>query len=386
MATPETTMPPQPEEPPRSTRTAVYEKDRVGDILRRVREHRGEDIESISDYLRIRPSFLIALENSHYDELPADAYVIGFLRTYALYLGLDGRGAIDQYRREMAGRRRKPQLSMPQPMSEGRTPTAAVLIGAAVLCLLIYGLWYGLATPDREIIEKPLELPQPTAEETSTPASEALAATPAGDLLLETTTGASETVSSLAAQQEVKQEEKAPEKNASKEEPKKDAPKEEVKKPEPQPAAAPEKPAEKPDGASQPIAEKQQEPPKPQSYGEAGKTRMVVRAEEESWVLITDSKGVTVFERVLKPGETYNVPAAKGLNLTAGNASGIVLSLDGKPLPRLSNQGRVVRGIPLDPDKAKNKESRKESKEDEKKPSSSETSPDKPTTSETPSD
>lgn len=340
--------PPEETASPPPPRPVIQERDRVGDILRRVREHRGEDLESISDYLRIRPSFLFALENSRYDELPADAYVIGFLRTYALYLGLDGRGAIDQYRREMAGRRKKPQLSMPQPMSEGRTPTIAVLIGAAVVCLLIYGLWYGLATPDREIIEKPLELPQTAAQaEGSSPASEALAATAAGDLLLETTTGASEAVSALAAQQEPKQESKATEKQEAKPEtkaPAKEEPKkEEAKKEEPKKQEIPE---------SQPQTTT--EPPKPQTFGETGgKSRVSIKAEAESWIMVTDSKGVTVFERTLKPGEVYHVPSGKGLSLTTGNAAGVTLTLDGAALPKIGKTDRVMRGVSLDPDKMK---------------------------------
>ena len=59
-------------------RQATLDLDRIGDILKRVRVQRGEELEAISEYLRIRPSYLMALEENHYEELPADAYVIGF--------------------------------------------------------------------------------------------------------------------------------------------------------------------------------------------------------------------------------------------------------------------------------------------------------------------
>lgn len=310
---------------PRST-TPVH-GDRIGDILRRVREHRGEDIESISDYLRIRPSFLVALENSRYDEIPADTYVIGFLRTYALYLGLDGKGAIEQYRREMAGRRRAPQLSMPQPMSEGRIPTLAVLIAASVICVVVYGLWYGLSTPDREVIAQPVPLPATTAAEEPSPAAEAIAATPAGDLLLATTTGANVAISSLAA----------------------------TATPPAEQTAQPEQPPQQ----TEPLAEAAQnpqtpnEPEEPRSFGAKGKTRIVIKAEKESWVLITDNLGTTVFDRTLKPGETYSVPPGRDLRLTTGNAGGLLVTLDGAPLPKLKGSGQVVRDIVLTPDKLK---------------------------------
>jgi len=311
-----------------TARVPVHEQDRIGDILRRVREHREEELEEISDYLRIRPSFLFALENSRYEDLPADAYVIGFLRTYALYLGLDGKGAIDQYRREMAGRRRKPQLSMPQPMSEGRTPTIAILVGAAIACLFIYGLWYGLSTPEREIIEKPLPLPASIAEPAApTPASEALAATTAGDLLLQTTSGASETVSTLAATAATKEEEAAATADAAAQ------------------TAAAEKKVEP---AAEPAPNNE-----PQRFGKTGKTRLVIKADKESWILITDNKGVTIFDRTLKPGESYGLLTGKGYFLTTGNAAGLILIQDDIDLPRFTGSGRVVRGINLDPDKLK---------------------------------
>ena len=133
--------------------------DRIGDTLRAARGARGDDLYHIAEYLCIKPAFLIALENSRYDELPADAYVIGFLRTYANFLGVDGKQAVDRYRYEMAGRRRKPVLSMPIPVSEGRAPTGILMVGATVAVLLIYALWYGLSSSNRAEVNTPPALP-----------------------------------------------------------------------------------------------------------------------------------------------------------------------------------------------------------------------------------
>ena len=55
--------------------------ERIGDTLRKARTDKNDDLYLIAEYLCIKPAFLIALENSRYDEFPADAYVIGFLRT-----------------------------------------------------------------------------------------------------------------------------------------------------------------------------------------------------------------------------------------------------------------------------------------------------------------
>ncbi|MDP9128629.1 MAG: DUF4115 domain-containing protein, partial [Pseudomonadota bacterium] len=72
-------------------------------------------------------------------------------------------------------------------------------------------------------------------------------------------------------------------------------------------------------------------------------------ADQSSWVMITDSKGGTVFDRVLKPGEEFRVPDVAGLKLTTGNGGGITLTLDGADLPRLSNSSSgILRDISLD--------------------------------------
>lgn len=180
------TVPPAPVLPPqpREREVRTMQTERIGDILRRAREKRGDDLQQIADYLCIRRSFLVALENSNYEEFPADAYVIGFLRSYANLLGLDGKEAIDRYRGEMAGRRKKPVLFMPTPVTEGRTPSALIMIGAAVAALLIYIVWYGLSSSDRATVNTPPPLPTTTTstETTSTaavvlpPPSEAIAA------------------------------------------------------------------------------------------------------------------------------------------------------------------------------------------------------------------
>ncbi|MFA6280832.1 MAG: RodZ domain-containing protein [Bdellovibrionales bacterium] len=337
------------------SRPIVGEGQRIGDILRRVREHRDEDIESISDYLRIRPSYLVALENSQYEALPADAYVIGFLRTYALYLGLDGRGAIDQYRREMVGRRRKPQLSMPQPMSEGQVPTIALMIGAALAALLVYGLWYGLSTPDKAIVEQPLPLPKTTQEispqETTAPPQEPSAAVPL------------QGITPIVIQPN---EPKAGEKPTAPEDKDKPKTKNSVSPPQVQPVSTvttpPSKKGEGDKKDTTPVKPTQTEPTPPPAATPVtpevkteatGKAPLTLRADKESWVLITDSKGVTIFDRTMKAGETYTVPAGKGLSLTTGNADGIVFSAGGSDLPKLHTTGRVVRAIPLDADKLK---------------------------------
>lgn len=52
----------------------------------------------------------------------------------------------------------------------------------------------------------------------------------------------------------------------------------------------------------------------------------------------------------MKQGESYNVPNQPGLTLVVGNAGGLDLTVDGAPVPKLGDTGRVVRNVSLDPD------------------------------------
>ena len=75
-------------------------RETIGDILRGARINSGRSIEEISDYLRIKPQYLKALEEDEFNSLPGSAYVIGFIKSYATYLGLDVNNIITQYKQE----------------------------------------------------------------------------------------------------------------------------------------------------------------------------------------------------------------------------------------------------------------------------------------------
>jgi len=297
--------------------------ERLGDLLRRVREERGDDIQQIADYLCIRRGFLVALENNRYDEFPADAYVIGFLRSYANYLGVDSKDAIDRYRNEMAGRRKRPTLQIPTPITEGRTPSTLLMVGAAIAAFLIYALWYAISSSDRATVTTPPALPSASA-----PASEAAineAATnpiPVASVVMPppadtTTTSPGITLSS--------------------------------------PAPAPTNAASPPTTTTPPSAPPAEavSPANPTSANAAAPkdSLLTIRAEQSAWVMVSDRSGHALFDHVMKPGETYSVPKTPGLSLTTGNGSGIVLTMDGVDLPRLSTgSSHVLRNIPLDKD------------------------------------
>jgi cytoskeleton protein RodZ len=69
----------------------------IGSSLRSAREQRKLDLADVARTTHIRERYLQALEDERFDALPGEAYVKGFLRTYADQLGLDGQQFVEEY-------------------------------------------------------------------------------------------------------------------------------------------------------------------------------------------------------------------------------------------------------------------------------------------------
>ncbi len=70
----------------------------IGEQLKAARERNGLDLDRVSDDTNIAKRFLSALEEENFTVFPGDPYVIGFLRNYAEYLGLDARELISAFK------------------------------------------------------------------------------------------------------------------------------------------------------------------------------------------------------------------------------------------------------------------------------------------------
>jgi cytoskeleton protein RodZ len=74
----------------------------IGGSLREARLKRNLTPADVQKAIRIRDRYLQALEDERWELLPGDAYVKGFLRTYADYLGLDGSLYVEEYNSRFA--------------------------------------------------------------------------------------------------------------------------------------------------------------------------------------------------------------------------------------------------------------------------------------------
>lgn len=72
----------------------------LGARLRQARESQGLSLAQASSDTRILQASLVALEEGAYQRLPGDVVIRGFIRNYANYLGLSADELIELYRRE----------------------------------------------------------------------------------------------------------------------------------------------------------------------------------------------------------------------------------------------------------------------------------------------
>ena len=292
---------------------------RLGANLRAERLARGISLEQISADTRISMNMLRAIEDGNTGQLPAPVLVKGFLRAYAKKIGLDPEALVVQYQ-ELTEEMDERQDAMEKfhrrlrPKSSSRKGLIFVL-GLGLLLGLTLLLW-----PSKHMqqgFQSPTSGEQTATTETSPK------------------TAKKESFSETGQDQpgEVSQQNlDLPKTPTDQETARLDL----TAEPPPSPPSESEVSAMW-EGSVSPTAEYQ-----PQT--KILSPRYVLRAEtvETTWLLITVDNSHER-EYLLQPGEELTWQAISGYKLLIGNAAGIQLYLNGKPLKPLGESGRVVR-------------------------------------------
>ncbi|WP_165982572.1 helix-turn-helix domain-containing protein [Dankookia rubra] len=285
--------------------SAPAEPARLGAELRDARVALGLSIEDLAQSLRIRRVYLAALEEGRVRDLPAPAYAVGFVRTYARSLGLDEADVVRRFR-EASGPTvaRKTDLVFPEPVPDRGVPAGAVMLVGAVLALGAYIGWYQWSGSGSRTVDA-VPPPPPAIEQALREGSPP------------------ETVPELPAA--------APSpSNANA-------------------APVPVLPGKPPAGAAVPAP-----PPAAPAAPTAPEGRILLRARAEVWIQVRERQGGPVLvNRVLRPGESWQVPARDGLLLSTGNAGGLEVLVDGLPTPGLGAGQMVRRDLQVDAEKLK---------------------------------
>ncbi|WP_155524466.1 helix-turn-helix domain-containing protein [Oleisolibacter albus] len=370
----------------------------VGELLRFRRQQLGLNLTELAGRLRIRESYLQAIEQGRWTELPGQAYVTGFLRSYAQALDLDATQVLTRFKQDAAGVPQAAELYFPEPVTESRVPGGAVLLIAGLLGAVVYGGWYVMSSTNRSLSDFVPPLPDRlaaliygngSAPEPAPPPTAVLQPNQVQDLVGSSQPTAPEIGVAQPPSPALTGTGPAPGLPPAGAPP----------APRPQPGALPGSvqpgaqpgvlagaqpgaptaaapPAAEPDEAEVPQLPDLGQAPPPESEEEQaaapeeiapppapatpptgrvfgvsqGEVRVVVRAVEDTWIEVRDAKGTTWAARNLRPGDVFRAPDAAGLTLLTGNAAGVVISLDGRDLPPLGARGQVVRNIALAPD------------------------------------
>ncbi|MCB2009526.1 MAG: helix-turn-helix domain-containing protein [Geminicoccaceae bacterium] len=131
----------------------------IGQYLRTTRQERGEDLYDIADFLRIRPSYLFALEEGDLDAMPGRPYAFGFLRSYADYLGFDGTAVVAEVKSLLEG---TPPVRVKQPPRqpvESSRPAWSLATACIILIVAALGGWKVLQGGENGMLTRLASLP-----------------------------------------------------------------------------------------------------------------------------------------------------------------------------------------------------------------------------------
>jgi cytoskeletal protein RodZ len=381
----------------------------VGAQLREARMARGEELEAVAENLRIRPTYLYGLEQGDLSVMPGRTYALGFLRSYAQYLGFDGDDLIAQIRSSVADLTGKAHLHGRTPLSESRLPKVPIVVVSLAALAGIYAGWAYVDDRSPAEIELVADVPDDLRQPATLPGavrSQAVLETPQPDIVpaispsvepaIEPEASASEGTDAEAGAQGAPASPSAePESAATPPPDRASAPPEAMPDrpaaPAPMGAAMLEPGAGAPTASSTPAMTPQPAPDAAQAAlaqleplasgdqaaepsvrpaaevlaalapaadggaaptiyrtGDAA-TRVILRARSSAWVHVSSTNNDYLWVKTLQPGDAFVVPDRPDLMLWTGNAGGIEVIVDGAPLPPLGPDDRVVRDVSLQP-------------------------------------
>ena len=115
----------------------------VGEILRRTRLHYNRTIEEVEAALRIQGKQIHAIEVGDTESLPARVYAIGFVRSYAEYLGLDGEKIVQLFKAQSEPESAPPSLKFPEQKAKSEEPPVGMAVAFFVLICAILVAVFG---------------------------------------------------------------------------------------------------------------------------------------------------------------------------------------------------------------------------------------------------
>ncbi len=280
---------------------------KVGTTLKETRERKKLKLSDIAQALYIRKVYLEAIENNDYENIPEAPYGIGFIRTYAEYLGLNGNQMVQFFKNEARqGSVAEGRVYVADEQNEAGVPGKKYLLFSLLAVIAVYAGWTMFnQTEEEEPVSETLVVERETTE--------------SAPLVVEDYSfnnnqenDAAEGEAFQTAEPEVPVADRAQivVTNESFEE----------------------KTEENPVAAAQPVEEKAvpaEEENKAPVAADKPDSRVVLKVKKETWVEVKDGSKLYL-SKVLQPEAIYALPNEKGIILSVGKNDGVDVWVDGK--------------------------------------------------------
>jgi cytoskeletal protein RodZ len=75
----------------------IEQQKQIGDLFKSKRQEMNLSLKEVENATSIRMLYLKAIEEANIDKLLSQVYILGFVKQYATFLGLDGESIIKEY-------------------------------------------------------------------------------------------------------------------------------------------------------------------------------------------------------------------------------------------------------------------------------------------------
>lgn len=116
----------------------------IGEKLKTAREEKGYSPDQVARDTNIARRFILAMEQEDFSAFPGDTYLLGFLRNYADYLGLDSERLVTLYRNMKIQEQPVPMEELIQ--GKKRSPSIGLMVGIVLGVAVVVGGGYGAYT------------------------------------------------------------------------------------------------------------------------------------------------------------------------------------------------------------------------------------------------
>jgi cytoskeleton protein RodZ len=282
----------------------------IGETLRQERHRQNLDVAQLADRTKIGAKILEAIEAEQWDRLPGTFFAKSFIRQYAAALGVDADKVEAELERLFEIEKPATEAETEAPMERFPLPPVSprleesrsrrrqwllslFALGVVALCYGVYALWLSTWSVTAPSFRQPA-VPPPATAESRAPAAETESKVPPS--ASENTTSGTPAESPISAEQAPQVESGNSEQSVSQE--------------------------------SAPVTQP------------AGNLLLNLAASEETWLSLWVD-GRQIFSGILAPGETKTIEGTQKARVYVGNAGGLEIHLNGKPVGPLGKSGEV---------------------------------------------